>query len=45
MACRTPAEITNDTPNSIQINKKIVELKKKIVLAGEFAYTFKNINK
>lgn len=38
MACRTPGEIATDTPNTIQINKKIVELKKKIVLAGELIF-------
>ena len=36
MACRTPAEgAAENTPNTILINKKIVELKKKIVLAGK----------
>lgn len=34
MACRTPAENVVDSPNTVLINKKIVELKKKILLAG-----------
>lgn len=38
MASKTrPAETTKDL-NSITINKKIAELKKKILLAGELSY-------
>lgn len=41
MACRTPAENAADTPASVLITKRIVELKKKLLLAGKVTTTFK----